>query len=221
MNCHELKHALNATRFLFWQPPRSRRRGKRPLEEPDTTEFGSAAARNSHNYLDRSACRQGGLAKEDSLQGDLLFGRMSASFLLQAVQPLSRCLDSSSAHRWQSLMLQGMEPTRDADAVMHPHVLIERHCIIDAVTVSLHEAAPYGLTWLLLSVRCENEIPVNPLCTRVSILSDLCLGAEAVPPQSLRPLSVVLGKDPLCSQTLINRKVWYNLARCPSYTSLD
>lgn len=31
------------------------------LHESDTTEFGSAAARNSHSYLDRSARRKGGL----------------------------------------------------------------------------------------------------------------------------------------------------------------
>lgn len=200
MNCHELKHALNTTRFLFWQPPRSRRRGKRPLEEPDTTEFGSAAARNSHNYLDRTACRKGGLAKEDSLQGDIPFGRMSASFPLQNVQPLSRCVDCNSAHRGQSLMLQGMEVTDDANAVMHSQLLSEGHCIIDPVTVPLHGAAECGFRRLLLSVRCENAIPVNPLCSKGSILSDLRLGAEAVPPapQSLRPSSVELGKAIPC-----------------------
>lgn len=92
------------------------------LEESDTRKFGPVAARNSHNYLDRSACRRGGLLAE-SYWPDVRF--ISTGILCGFCH--------FAAHREESLMLQGKGPKVDAETVMHSQVPLERHCTIDPV----------------------------------------------------------------------------------------
>lgn len=167
MNRHEVKHALNSTLVsVLATTPQSETRREASgflLEESDTREFGSATARNSHNYPDRSACRKSTVPNREmsSLVGSTRHFHTRLCSVCHVSLTPTWALGSPRAVP----MLQGKAPKNNVDTIMHSQVALELHYIIKSVTLPLNETATYCLRWPLLSVRCDNAMCVTPLIT--------------------------------------------------------
>lgn len=151
--------------FLFWQPPRIRGRRREAsgflLEESDTREFGSAIARNSHNYPDRSACREINAPNREmsSLDGSPRHFHCRLCSVCH-VSLTSAGLTESCPRCYRGKRRKTM-PTRSC---IH-QIASKPHYIIYTVTLPVDETATYCLRWPFLSVRCDNAMSVKSLIT--------------------------------------------------------